>query len=651
MKRPIPETVYLFACLGLTACPQSQATHAGMDGSVVDSSGGGTAGEGGSTGGDGGSPTQPQEDAGEAALDAATEAEASGPPPVTFANPIDIEYRFELSGTGESHREAADPAMILFQNTYYLFASKSGCYWYSTDLANWTQVKPNWPTSVFEEYAPATWSIGSTLYFATPSSIYSTTTPQSGDWTFVANNFQNLGDPAFMVDDDGKVYAYWGLSNSSPLQVVEVDPVKFQNMGSPINLFSADPTNHGFEVSGDMNNDYSLAPWQEGSWMTKHNGVYYLQYAVPGTQFVSYSDGVWTSNSPTGPFTFAQNSPFSSRASGFSNAAGHSSTFQDRYGNWWHVSTSLVGVKADFERRVSLYPAGFDSMGAMFVNTDLGDFPIQVPQGVSDPLASRPVWMLLSYGKSGTASSTFVSADAGLDCCCCDHPEEQTLSVANAFDEDIRSVWSAATGNTGEWLQVDLGQMDTIWAVQSNFAEQDATYYSQSGVTTDAFSWRYVVDASTDGTNWNHIIDRSSSTRDTPHDYVPLTSPVVARYLRITNEGQVPGGGEFSVRDFRIFGTSGESPPSMAPKGVTATRGSDTRSVTITWDTTSDATGYVVRYGISPTQLYTSYQVWGQNIGSATLNTLNVGVDYYFTVDSFNEGGETQGTSTVEASH
>ena len=252
--------------------------------------------------------------------------------------------------------------------------------------------------------------------------------------------------------------------------------------------------------------------------------------------------------------------------------------------------------------------------------------------------------------KSGTASSTLVSNDAGLDCCCCDRPVEQTFSVVNAFDEDIRSVWSAATGNTGAWLAVDLGKMDAIWAVQSNFAEQDATYYSQSGVTTDTFSWRYVVDASTDGTNWNRIVDRSTSTRDTPHDYVPLISPVVARYLKITNEGQVPGGGEFSVRDFRVFGTSGESPPAMAPTEVTATRGSDARLVTVTWETTSDATGYVVRYGISPSQLYTTYQVLGQGVGTLTMNSLDVGVAYYFTVDSYNEGGETQGTSAVEAS-
>jgi xylan 1,4-beta-xylosidase len=245
--------------------------------------------------------------------------------------------------------------------------------------------------------------------------------------------------------------------------------------------------------------------------------------------------------------------------------------------------------------------------------------------------------MLLSDGKSATASSTLAPDDAG-----------DTFGVANAFDEDIRTVWSATTSNVGEWLEVDLGEMKTIWAVQSNFAEQDATYYSQPGVTMDSFSRQYVVDASSDGMSWNRIVDRSTNTRDLAHDYVALTAPVIARYVKITNEGAIPGGGEFSVRDLRVFGTNGP-PPSVAPAGIIATRGTDERTVTVTWDPTPDALGYVVRYGISADKLYTSYQVWGEGDGSCTLNSLNTGIDYYFTVDSFNEGGVTLGTSTVVA--
>src|ERR1035437_7969766 len=61
--------------------------------------------------------------------------------PRTFANPINIEYRFMTDLP--SRREAADPAIVLFGDEYYLFASKSGGYWRSTDMVDWTFIKPS----------------------------------------------------------------------------------------------------------------------------------------------------------------------------------------------------------------------------------------------------------------------------------------------------------------------------------------------------------------------------------------------------------------------------------------------------------------------------------------------------------------------------
>ena len=53
----------------------------------------------------------------------------------TICNPLDLSYRFQLDNP--SRREAADPTMYFFKDTYYLFASKSGGYWHSKDLINW----------------------------------------------------------------------------------------------------------------------------------------------------------------------------------------------------------------------------------------------------------------------------------------------------------------------------------------------------------------------------------------------------------------------------------------------------------------------------------------------------------------------------------
>ena len=52
---------------------------------------------------------------------------ASAASPTTFCNPVNINYRFSF--VPPSHREAADPTMVVHNGTYWLFPSKSGGYW------------------------------------------------------------------------------------------------------------------------------------------------------------------------------------------------------------------------------------------------------------------------------------------------------------------------------------------------------------------------------------------------------------------------------------------------------------------------------------------------------------------------------------------
>ena len=48
------------------------------------------------------------------------------------------------------------------------------------------------------------------------------------------------------------------------------------------------------------------------------------------------------------------------------------------------------------------------------------------------------------------------------------------------MDELTKTYWSAATGNKGEWIQTDLGNISTVNAVQINYADQDAEFLRQS---------------------------------------------------------------------------------------------------------------------------------------------------------------------------
>ncbi len=119
---------------------------------------------------------------------------------------------------------------------------------------------------------------------------------------------------------------------------------------------------HGWERFGEYNDNNFLNPFIEGAWMNKHNGKYYLQYGGPGTEISGYGDGVYVSDHPLGPFTYQASNPFSYKPGGFARGAGHGSTYQDPFGNWWHISTMVVNVKNNFERRIGIWPAGFDSM-------------------------------------------------------------------------------------------------------------------------------------------------------------------------------------------------------------------------------------------------------------------------------------------------
>ena len=113
-------------------------------------------------------------------------------------------------------------------------------------------------------------------------------------------------------------------------------------------------------------------PFIEGPWVTKHQGTYYLQYAAPGTEYNGYGDGVYISKNPLGPYHLAANNPYSYKPGGFITGAGHGSTMQDLFGNWWHISTMRISVNHNFERRIGLWPAGFDEEGEFFVTKAMG---------------------------------------------------------------------------------------------------------------------------------------------------------------------------------------------------------------------------------------------------------------------------------------
>jgi hypothetical protein len=559
--------------------------------------------------------------------------------PQTFCNPINIDYAYcpipNFVQEGR-HRTAADPAIVQFHGDYYLFATNQWGYWWSPDLSAWHFVarkflKPQ--HKVYDELcAPAPFVLNDALHVigstTTPDfPIWKSSHPRQDQWTEAVSEFRAAAwDPAFLPDDDGRLYLYFGSSNTFPLYGWEIDRLKLQPLGTRQDLIRLQDDEHGWERFGEANDNTFLRPFLEGAWMTRHKGTYYLQYAAPGTEFSGYADGVYTSKHPLGPFVYQAHNPFSYKPGGFARGAGHGSTFQDKHGQWWHTATIVIGVKNNFERRIGIWPAGFDRDGVLYCQTAYGDYPHWLPRGPGDDHRQGMFtgWMLLNYAKPVRASSSLAGFPPNL-----------------AVDEDIKTYWSATSGNAGEWLESDLGAVSGVRAIQVNYADQDATLMGK----VPGLFHQYRLLASTDGSHWKTIVDKSANHTDVPHDYVELTEPAEARYIRIENQ-HVPTG-KFALSGLRVFGRGHGVAPAPVQRLVVLRGASERRNAWIKWQAAADAVGYVIYAGVQPDKLYTSVMVNGAN--EYWFRALDRGRAYYFQIEAFNENGISARSTTVKA--
>ena len=270
----------------------------------------------------------------------------------------------------------------------------------------------------FGNYAPALMVYREELYWfvSNHNTLYKSATPEDGDsWTVVSENLtpfigqpgRTVTDPYLFPDDDGRVYLYWGCSYTDPILGVELDPENgFRAKGLPTELIGHHEKEYGWECRGDRN-ETGKPSCNEGAAMLKYQGRYYLQYAAPGTEFNTYGDGLYVSDAPLGPFEHCAYSPFSIKPGGWMTGAGHGDTFQDRYGNWWHVATTVIVQRFIRERRIGLFPVIFTPEGSMHALTEWSDYPWILPDRKVDWTRETPWtgWMNLTLGKKASASS------------------------------------------------------------------------------------------------------------------------------------------------------------------------------------------------------------------------------------------------------
>ncbi|MCR5761198.1 MAG: family 43 glycosylhydrolase [Sphaerochaetaceae bacterium] len=587
-----------------------------------------------------------------------------------FCNPLNLNYRYQFNADPRLHgklqicREAADPSLIAFKGRYYIFASMNLGVWVSDDLASWEYHRLPEDLPLYD-YAPDVRVLGEYVYFCASKreencDRYRTKDILAGPYEKIEGDFP-YWDPNLFCDDDGRVYFYWGCSNATPIYGVELDRNTFKPINEKVALIEGHPEEIGYERVGDDNSIspaseeeveakfnafvknqgipesmlpphikplirgmFSNRPYIEGAWMDKHDGRYYLQYAAPGTQYNTYSDGVYVSSSPLGPFTLAEGNPYSYKSSGFITGAGHGSTMEDTSGRLWHTSTMRISVNHDFERRIGLWRAGYDKDGVLFCNQNYGDWPLDTE---AKDVWENPKWMLLSYKKN-----------------CCASSSAEGHGAENAFDENIRSWWKPLSSDKAENLVLDLESVFTVNAVQINFAD-DSISIPCPGEIRGGSQARYieereletcwVLEASEDGEHWSVIGERKGGT-NLPHETLFFEDGLKARYLRLSGlsvpYSQIP-----CISGLRVFGLgSGKKPPVAS---FTVNRISDL-DMEVSVAEQENTTGFNVLFGESEDKLYNSVMLFDSK---KRIGALIKGRKYYVRVDSFNENGITKG--------
>ena len=467
--------------------------------------------------------------------------------------PLDLEYRYSFirrDGRITLSREAADPSAVFWRGKYYIFPSMSkGCY-VSEDLSHWEFLSLK--GLPFYDYAPDVCVHGEYLYLCASKrdavcNFYRSKTFPEGEFEEIEGSFP-FWDPNLFFDDDGKVYLFWGCSNLTPVYGVELDENTMRPKGEPAVLLEGRHRVIGYERLGedhffDPETSATLkmlkdklspmlkkpaseltkedvmktlppeqqevlkkilldSPYMEGAWMTKYKGKYYLQYAAPGTEFNIYGDGVYVADSPLGPYTLAENAPYSYHPGGFITGAGHGSTFRGE-GALWHTSTARISRTHFFERRLGLWKAGFDEDDELYCDQRFGDWV----HAVEDAPFKAPRWMLLSYQKPCTVSSS---------------PED----AKNITDENIRTLWQSEERKGTVIL--DLEKVCTVHAVQLNFGDNFGSVSLPSRgeeemkahgryIDDEKFPLRWYLEYSEDGAQWQMWEDHRSAEDDRAH--------------------------------------------------------------------------------------------------------------------------------------
>lgn len=252
----------------------------------------------------------------------------------------------------------ADPTVLLYNGVYYMYPTGDNTSYHvytSYDLVHWAKgpkvFEPGginvWAPDVFYHEADEKFYLYYTADFKIGVAVADQPTGPFMDQGILLNGYI---DAHLFQDDDDKYYLYF----------TDIGHIYVQEMSNPTQLMGSSqviltPTQSWEMQWGSVN---------EGPWMIKHNGLYYLLYSGSGADSQYYAVGYATATSPLGPFTKYSENPIVHSGGGV-YGPGHGSVTTDAAGNLWHIYHQKAGTEIDWNRFICIDPMWFDGDGVL----------------------------------------------------------------------------------------------------------------------------------------------------------------------------------------------------------------------------------------------------------------------------------------------
>ncbi|MCH5158106.1 MAG: glycoside hydrolase family 43 protein [Clostridiales bacterium] len=191
-------------------------------------------------------------------------------------------------------------------------------------------------------------------------------------------------DATCFIDDDGEGYLFYALDCSvnviNGVHTSQIYGVKLSESLTEVvgeHVLISTPT-QGWETNELLAPCLSLLDnpefkdgktrflWNEGPYVLKHNGKYYMTYSANCYDCPDYSVGYAVADKPLGEYKKYEGNPIMSKVEGELSGPGHNAFFKDKDGKLicaFHCHTHYDKPSGD--RRYCLCPAEFDENGVL----------------------------------------------------------------------------------------------------------------------------------------------------------------------------------------------------------------------------------------------------------------------------------------------